>query len=78
MWAMQRFFVIMAVRTESFPLFVLGNFFMSEDDIFVKVADNKALNLSQNERMCIDDALTTVDNDDNFPCQDGDFVIKMV
>ena len=38
----------------------------------------KALNLSQNERMCIDDALTTVDKDDNFPCQDGDFVIKMV
>lgn len=51
---------------------------MSEDDIFVKVADNKALNLSQNERMCIDDAFTTVDKDDNFPCQDGDFVIKMV
>lgn len=61
-----------------FSSFRIGEFFMSEDDIFVKVADNKALNLSQNERMCIDDALTTVDKDDNFPCQDGDFVIKMV
>ena len=50
---------------------------MSDDDIFVKVADDKAL-LSQSERMCLNDALTTVDNDDDFPCQDGDFVIKMV
>lgn len=51
---------------------------MSDDDIFVKVADDKALNLSQSERMCLNDAPTTVDNDDDFPCQDGDFVIKMV
>lgn len=61
-----------------FSSFCIGEFFMSDDDIFVKVADDKTLNLSQSERMCLDDALTTVDNDDDFPCQDGDFVIKMV
>lgn len=60
-----------------FSSFCIGEFFMSDDDIFVKVADDKAL-LSQSERMCLNDALTTVDNDDDFPCQDGDFVIKMV
>ena len=61
-----------------FSSFCIGELFMSDDDIFVKVADDKALNLSQSERMCLNDALTTVDNDDDFPCQDGDFVIKMV
>ena len=61
-----------------FSSFCIGEFFMSDDDIFVKVADDKALNLSQSEKMCLDDALTIVDDDDNFPCQDGDFVIKMV
>lgn len=65
-------------QDRKFSSFCIGEFFMSDDDIFVKVADDKALNLSQSERMCLDDALTTVDNDDDFPCQDGDFVIKMV
>lgn len=49
---------------------------MSDDDIFVKVADDKALNLSQSERMCLDDALTTVDNDDDFPLSRWRFCYK--
>lgn len=61
-----------------FSSFNIGELFMCDDDIFVKVADDKALNLSQVENMCLGDALITIDDDDNFPCQDGEFVIKTV
>lgn len=60
-----------------FSSFCIGELLMCDDDIFIKIADDKALNLSQVESLWLD-ALVTVDNDDNFPCQDGDFVVKTV
>lgn len=61
-----------------FSSFCIGELFMSDDDVFIKIADDKALNLSRIETMLPDDALVTIDNDDNFPCQDEDFIIKTV